>query len=129
MIVLDSSAAVEYLARGASHEWIEARLLEAATLHAPHLIDVEVVSGFRRLVSLGRLETARAGAAVADLAALDLHRHRHVPLLDRMWELRHTVRPGDAAFVALTEALGARLVTTDLRLAGTPNLRIEVLTP
>jgi predicted nucleic acid-binding protein len=45
-------------------------------------------------------------------------------------ELRDNVTAYDAAYVALAEALGASLVTSDARLAGAPGLRcaVDVLT-
>ena len=40
--------------------------------------------------------------------------------LGRVWQLRANVSAYDAAYIALAEALGARLVTADRRLAGVP---------
>ena len=37
--------------------------------------------------------------------------------LDRIWRLRTMLTPYDAAYVALGEALGSPLLTTDARLA------------
>ena len=53
----------------------------------------------------------------------------HLPLLDRIWELRENVTPYDAAYVALAEDLGGTLVTADARLGRAPGPRcaIEVL--
>ncbi len=44
-------------------------------------------------------------------------RYPHVPLADRVWELRDAMSANDAAFVALAEALDSPLVTCDGRLA------------
>ena len=45
------------------------------------------------------------------------------------WDLRNTVRGWDAMYVALAEALGAVLLTTDERLAAAagPTCRIEAI--
>ena len=74
------------------HLRVEARLVRDAAIHAPHLLDVEVVQALRRLVRMRELSVARAGEAIEDLAGMDLHRHPHVDLVDRAWGLRETSR-------------------------------------
>ena len=71
----------------------------------------------RRLTRIGVLSQERAEEARADFADMTIMRYPHVPLLDRMWQLRHTLTAYDAAFVALAEALAVPLITTDARLA------------
>jgi predicted nucleic acid-binding protein len=44
-------------------------------------------------------------------------RYPHYVLLPRIWQLRDNLSAYDAAYVALAEKLGARLVTRDGRLA------------
>ena len=98
-------------------------------LAVPELMDLEVASALRQLVTRGDLDVSRARRALADLAAMTVKRFSHVPLLDRIWELRENVTPYDAAYVALAEDLGATLVTADARLRRAPGPRcaIEVL--
>ena len=43
-----------------------------------------------------------------------------------MWDLRDNLTAYDAAFVALSEALDAPLVTTDARLAAAPGHRAVI---
>jgi predicted nucleic acid-binding protein len=117
LIVLDSSAATDYLARLDPGEWVAEQLLRDPDLHAPHLLDVEVVNALRGLVLQRRLSLRAARAAVDDLADLDLVRYPHLALLDRIWTLRGPLTAYDATFVALAEELGATLVTTDRRQA------------
>jgi predicted nucleic acid-binding protein len=131
LIVLDSSAAIDYLL-GLEPEaaWVEARLDDAGwRLHAPHVIDVEVVSGVRRLVLSRKISRARGAERTRLLAALPLRRYPHVQLLERVWELHPTVTPADACFVSLAEALDVPLVTTDSRLGRATGLRVPVLSP
>ncbi len=66
---------------------------------------------------------------MADLRDWPGDRFSHQPLLDRVWELRGSVRAWDGFYVALAEALQATLVTSDARLAAAPGPRcpIEVL--
>jgi predicted nucleic acid-binding protein len=98
-------------------------------LAAPELIDIEVTSVLRRLVAAGRLQGDRAEQALADLVSAKLVRSPHAPLLRRCWELRDDVTTYDAVYVAMAEALGTVLVTSDSRLAAAPGprCRFEVL--
>jgi hypothetical protein len=50
------------------------------------------------------------------LGRMTLTRYDHVPLLGRIWELRHNMWPYDAAYVALAESLRVDLVTVDSKL-------------
>ena len=114
MIVVDASALLEFLLQTSIGIRVEARLLrDHDELHAPHLVDVEVVQGLRRLVRMGEVSSGRADEAIVDLADLDLHRHPHVDLLARAWKLRDNVSAYDAMYVALAEAIEATIVTCD----------------
>lgn len=127
MIVLDASAVVELLLDTTSGRRV-AILIEDSSigLHAPHLLDVEVVSVLRRFVRDGSLEDDEAQAAIGDLMALDLQRHSHEALLERAWALRANMTTCDAVYVALAEALDATLLTCDGRLARAPGTRMRI---
>lgn len=130
MIVLDASALLEFLLQTRVGARVEARLFrEADEFHAPHLVDVEVTQGLRRLVRGGEVSAARAADAIADLADLDLHRHPHLDFLTRAWKLRENVTAYDAMYIALAEALDAPIVTCDAALGRAPGhrARIEVI--
>ncbi len=130
MIVVDASALLEFLLQTPLGTRIEARLFRGEDeLHAPHLVDVEVVQGLRRLVRRGEVSPGRAEEAVADLTDLDLHRHPHLDLIGRAWKLRDNITTYDAMYVALAEALEAPIVTCDGPLAKAPGhrARIEVV--
>ena len=130
MIVLDSSAAVDYLVRHRSQgDWVADQLLADGDLHAPHLIDVEVVAALRTLVSHGDIAPERGALALESLLGLDVARYPHLPFARRMWSLRDNHSASDAAFIALAEALDAPLVTTDVHLARVPNLPVSVRVP
>ena len=62
------------------------------------------------------LRTPRA-EALGDYLDLPLTRHGHAGFLPRCFDLRDVLSVYDAAYVALTERLGASLVTADRRLA------------
>jgi len=99
------------------------------SLHAPHLIDVEVAQTLRRYVTTGQLASMRGREALEDLGELPLRRYPHAPLLPRVWELRSNLTAYDATYIALAEEIGAPLLTADRRLASAPGnrARIEVL--
>ena len=130
MIVVDASALLEFLLQTPRGARVEARLFrDEDEFHSPHLVDVEVTQGLRRLARMGEISTDRAAEAIADLAGLDLHRHAHLDLLTRAWKLRENVTAYDAMYVGLAEALDATVVTCDAPLAKAPGhrARIEVV--
>ena len=109
------------LLRLPSAEAVEERLfLPGQTLHAPHLLDVEVAQVLRRYARTGAVPEDQCGAALRDLADMPIHRYPHGLLLQRVWALRNNVTAYDAVYVALAEALDAPLLTRDRRLAGSP---------
>lgn len=126
MIVADASVVTEAVG-GSSERNLEAlsRITREAAL-APHVLDLEVASALRGLVRRGVLAEALAQAALRHLAVLPVSRCGHRPLLPRCWELRDNLTVYDAAYVALAEATGATLLTSDQRLAQAPGIRCEV---
>jgi len=126
-VILDASAVVELLLGSAKGRQV-ATLIEdpSYSLDVPHLIDVEVAQALRRYVRSGDLLESDAVMALGLLASLDLSRHSHEPLLERVWELRGNLTAYDAVYVALAEALNATLVTCDGRLAKAPGLRARL---
>ena len=121
MLVIDASAATELLLARPVAEAVADHISDhGLNLHAPHLIDVEIVSAVRRLVASGDARVERGEEAIADLLDLPMARYSHDILLPRIWELRENFSPYDASYVALAEALteqGVPLLTTDARLA------------
>jgi predicted nucleic acid-binding protein len=116
--VVDASAVVEMLLGTPVGARCAARLLAPGqSLCAPHVLDIEVAQALRRFAGRGELSSVRGGEALEDLADLPLVRYPHGPLLERVWELRHSVSAYDAAYIALAEALDAPLMTCDGRVA------------
>lgn len=130
MIVLDASALVELLLGTARGHSIAKRIADPTiAIHVPHLADVEVAQALRRYVMAAELDLPSAEAALGDLRDLDLERHAHEPLLDRVWALRANLTAYDAVYVALAEALDATLLTCDGRLSRAPGVggRVELV--
>ena len=129
MIVLDASAAVELVWHSPAGARIAVRINEERSVHAPHLLDLEVTSALRRQCALGSLTPERANEALFDYAELRIERHSHLAHLGRIWELRHRFTAYDAVYLALAEALDAVLLTRDAALRSAPlhRGRVEVV--
>ena len=126
MIVVDTSAVLSILLGRPEVLGLADRVLSDGDLHAPHLLDVEFQHALGRLARTGAISDDRASDARTDLADMAVVRYPHVPLADRMWELRHDMTAYDAVFVVLAEILAVPLITCDARLARAPGHRAAV---
>lgn len=127
MIVIDASTVLEVLLRTRDVAAVEERVFgPGETLHAPHLLDLEVAQVLRRYATAGQVIPSRCRAALDDLADFPVNRYPHDFMLPRIWELRANLTAYDAAYVALAEVLDAPLVTRDQRLAGAPGHRARI---
>ena len=117
MIVIDASALLELLLGTDLAERVAARALAVQErLHAPHLLDIEIAQALRRLVQLKEVTSSRAEQALDDCGALVIERYAHQEFLPRIWQLRNSVTAYDGAYIALSEALAAPLLTCDTKL-------------
>ena len=129
--VVDASAVIEMLLGTPLGRLCAKRLLEPTEpLCVPQLIYVETAQALRRYALAGELDPGRGSEALEDLHDLPLTPFPHEPFLPRIWSLRDTLTAYDAIYVALAEALEARVVTCDARLgrAHGHRARVEVLT-
>ncbi len=118
MIVVDASAVAEVLLQMPAAAAVASHLFAAGqSLHAPHLVDVEVAHVIRRYVARKDIDEDRGRSAIQDLVDLPIRRYPHGVLLVRTWALRNNLSAYDAIYVALAEALDVPLLTCDQHLA------------
>jgi predicted nucleic acid-binding protein len=120
LLVVDTSAVLDALAAREPSPALIARLADDGDLHAPHLIDTEVLHALRRMSMTREITEERAADARRDFTDLAIVRYPHHPLSDRVWELRHNLSAYDATFIALAETVEAPLITCDARIASAP---------
>jgi len=117
LIVLDASAALELLLNTATGKLIAREITnQGVTLHAPHLIDLEIVHTLRRYVLKGAISEAQAQALINYWLQFDVVRYAHEPFIATIWQYRNNLTVYDAAYVALAKILPAILVTCDAAL-------------
>jgi predicted nucleic acid-binding protein len=127
VVVVDASLIVDALL--ADHPRLLQRLSAERDRAAPHIIDLEVLRGFRSAWHRRMATEERLAEAVADFRAFSIERYSHEMLVPRIWQLRANLSTYDAAYVALAEVLGIPLFTRDARLARTTahTARIEYI--
>ncbi len=123
--VVDASIAVEYLLRTPLGLTV-ADIIEDASLAAPELMDVEVLSVLRRAVLQRRLQESRARTAVNDLSHWPVERISHRELAPLAWRYYQNVSAYDAFYVATAHVHGIPLLTADGRLARATGLGVVV---
>lgn len=126
MIVVDGAALVDALTGADGSERLSLALA-GEELHAPALVDFELVSALRGPTLAGRISAARAEDALTDFDDLPLRRWPASDALRRRaFSLRDNLSAYDAASVALAEALPCRLLTRDARLARSTGQGAEI---
>lgn len=90
LYVVDASAAAEYLLRTSLGLRV-AEIIEGSLLSAPELLDVEVLSVFRRAVLRRELREERALRAIDDLMDWPIDRIPHKSLVWTAWQHRNNV--------------------------------------
>jgi predicted nucleic acid-binding protein len=127
LIVIDASALLKVLLNTASAELVADRMFASReTLHAPHLIDLEVAQVLRCYALAGEIDAGRGSQPLSDLADLGISRYSHDFLLPRVWQSRNNLTAYDAAYVALAETLNCPLITRDRALAEAPGHDAQV---
>jgi predicted nucleic acid-binding protein len=123
VIVVDASVLATALADDGADGRRARKRLSGERMVAPEVIDLEVVSAWRRLCAAGQVHPDRARQAVSDLEVVPLQRVSHTRFLHRCWGLRDNVTAYGAAYIAIAEAIACTLVTADERLSNAPGAR------
>ena len=123
--VIDASAATEYLLRTSLGIKVGVAIQDASLI-APELLDVEVLSVLRRAVLRHEITEQRAVLAIEDLIDWPIDRLSHKPLVWLAWQLRNNLSAYDALYVAAARLSNAPLLTADGPLARAPKLGIEI---
>jgi predicted nucleic acid-binding protein len=122
MIVVDSSALVDFLTDDTSHgDRIRGRIRLANTILAPYLLDIEFFSallGMARGTRGGKpkLTKKSLNKAVKDYTNLPLERKEQLSLFPRIQELSSNLSAYDATYVALAESYHVPFITCDTRI-------------
>lgn len=116
-LVADASAIVDVLAGAPGAAPARRVLANHAELHVPEHFHVEAISAIRRLALRGDLSPERADRALDLLCDLRTVRHPVAPLTRVIWRMRARLTAYDAAYLAVAQAIGGQLLTTDVGLA------------
>lgn len=123
MIVVDASSVYRALTfSGDARHW-----LGIEYLHAPHIIDCELINALRRGEQQRLMTRASAQTLLERWRHVEVRRHPIVGLVREIWRLRANLNAYDAAYVALARALGCQLATADRRLAAAPGMKGMVI--
>jgi predicted nucleic acid-binding protein len=125
LIVVDASVVGHWLLTR-QPSWLPGSLGVDVELAAPHLIDAEVGHTIRCHLLTGLISVDRAKIALEDFMVLPIERYPHTRLLPRAFALRDNATIYDALYLALAEALGARLLTRDKALMTIPGIKISI---
>ncbi|MFD8479138.1 type II toxin-antitoxin system VapC family toxin [Kitasatospora sp. NPDC059673] len=129
MIVIDCSALVLVLtAHGSDGDLIRSRVAEAGDVYAPTLLDYEIQSALLGMQRGGKLTEKEVERAVAAYRMLPIAKRETLPFWDRVKKLHANLSAYDSQYVALAEALGVPLITSDARIkrSGAAKCEVEV---
>ena len=125
--VVDASVVLDMILGSPRAEELLDRLFSGEILcHAPHFIDLEVLSILRKTALAGEVGEERAAGAVRVFVTFPIERHAHETYVPRIWALRKNFTSYDASYVALAEALRAPLITSDAPLARAARKFVDV---
>jgi predicted nucleic acid-binding protein len=126
LIILDASAAIEFLLQAESVPKLTAALLNVETIASPVILDLEVLNVLRRQIQDKIVTTQRAEQALKLYWALPLERFDTTLLSNRIWQLRNNFTSYDASYIALSEFLQVPLYTKDKKWRDKPGHKADI---
>lgn len=126
MIVLDASAWID-VARARSSDELHDLIASDGHWVVPEHFALEVLSGFRGAYLGRQLDQMEYARAVRGLVEAPLDVWPTASLIPRVVQLTENATSYDAAYIALAEELGCRLVATDAKFARIPGIRCQVV--
>ena len=123
-LVVDCSTLAGIVFREAWHEQARQRI-EGCSLHAPHLLQVEICSVAVKKLRRGETHAAHGLASVAEMA-IDLYRIE-APAVTAL-AMQYQLSAYDAAYLWLAAELKAPLATFDQKLAAAARIHLAGLT-
>ena len=127
-VVLDASAGVEIALQTPNGLQLEKLLPRGAVAWVPEHYFVEASGVIRRSELNGQTPAPLAQIALNRLLASPVQVVSVQPLISEAWGMRNNLTIADALYVVIALHIDAPLVTTDLKLAGAPNLPVETIT-
>lgn len=124
--MLDASAWVD-IARARAPQELTDLLAGDGHWVVPEHFTLEVLSGFRGAYLVRELDQIGFARVVRDLASAPLDVWPTAPLIPRVVQLTQNATTYDAAYVALAEELGCRLVASDSKFSRIPGIRCQVI--
>ena len=126
MIVVDSSAWVDFSLDQAS-PGVTDGLLSDGHWVVPEHFRLEVLSALRGGFLGGKIDELRLARSTHELIDQEFDVWPTTGLIPRTLQLLQNATTYDAAYIALAEELGCRLVTSDAKLAAIPGIRCQVV--
>jgi predicted nucleic acid-binding protein len=126
LIVIDASAALEFLLRAESVPELTSAMAQVETIASPVTLDLEILNVLRRQIQ-DKIITHQRGEKALDLYwALPFKKYDTSLLVGGIWKLRNNFTSYDASYIALAELLNIPVYTKDQKWRDKPGHTAEI---